>query len=224
LEIDIVNLGRLEYERALEIQDRQWQKVTSGEGRDTLLLVEHPPVLTLGVRGKRGNILLTEEELSSLGVTVQQAGRGGDVTYHGPGQIVGYPIMNLKNWGKDIHDFVNRIENTFITLLRGDYGIAAVRGDKTYTGVWVGKEKITAVGIQVKRWSTMHGFAFNVNTDLSHFKWIVPCGLTDRGVTSLEKLTNEKQDMNKLFKRTAEVFCDCFNAIPVFCGKKAGVK
>ena len=224
MEIDIVNLGRLEYERALEIQDRQWQKVTSGEGRDTLLLVEHPPVLTLGVRGKRGNILLTEEELSSLGVTVQQAGRGGDVTYHGPGQIVGYPIMNLKNWGKDIHDFVNRIENTFITLLRGDYGIAAVRGDKTYTGVWVGKEKITAVGIQVKRWSTMHGFAFNVNTDLSHFKWIVPCGLTDRGVTSLEKLTNEKQDMNKLFKRTAEVFCDCFNAIPVFCGKKAGVK
>lgn len=212
MELDIVNLGRMEYEKALEIQIDQWQKVSAGEGRDTLFLVEHPPVLTLGVRGKRENILASEDELAGQGVSIQQVSRGGDVTYHGPGQIVGYPIMNLNRWGRDIHDFVDRIEKTFITLLKQDYGIEAVRGDKTYTGVWVGMEKITAIGIQVKRWTTMHGFAFNVNTNLSHFNWIVPCGLTDRGVTSVEKLTGKGQDMSKLFQRTAEVFCECFNA------------
>lgn len=216
MEIDIIKLGRMEYKKALEVQTQHWQKVSSGEGRDTLFLVEHPPVLTLGVRGELDNILLPEDELHRLGVSIEQISRGGDVTYHGPGQIVGYPIMNLNRWGRDIHDYVARIENTFITLLKDDYNISAVVGDKTYTGVWVGTEKITAIGIQVKRWTTMHGFAFNVNTDLSHFGWIVPCGLSDRGVTSLEKLTGEKQDMEKLFKRTAEVFCQCFGAEGVY--------
>lgn len=216
MEIDIVFLGRMDYKEALDIQTDLWQKVSTGESRDTLLLVEHPPVLTLGVRGKRENILVSEEELAQQGVSIQQVSRGGDVTYHGPGQIVGYPIMNLNRWGRDIHDFVDRIENTFITLLKDDYGIEAVRGDKTYTGVWVGVEKITAIGIQVRRWTTMHGFAFNVNTNLSHFNWIVPCGLSDRGVTSVEQLTGQKQDINKLFERTAQAFCQCFNATGVF--------
>jgi len=202
----------MDYKEALELQTQLWQKVSSGEGRDTLLLVEHPPVITLGVRGVQEHILLPEEERTRLGVSTVQVSRGGDVTYHGPGQIVGYPIMNLNRWGRDIHDFVRRIENTFITLLMDDYGIRAERGDKTYTGVWVGMEKITAIGIQVKKWTTMHGFAFNVNTDLSHFQWIVPCGLSDRGVTSLEKLTGLRQDMDKLFQRTAEAFCSCFQA------------
>jgi len=200
----------MDYREALEVQTELWQKVSSGDGRDTLLLVEHPPVITLGVRGMQEHILLPEEERMKLGVSTVQVSRGGDVTYHGPGQIVGYPIMNLNRWGRDIHHFVGRIENTFIRLLQQDYGINAQRGDKTYTGVWVGAEKITAIGIQVKKWTTMHGFAFNVNTDLSHFQWIVPCGLSDRGVTSLEKLTGQKQDMDKLFQRTAEVFCECF--------------
>jgi len=216
LKIDIINLGRTDYLKALETQTRQWEKVSTGEGNDTLFLVEHPPVLTLGVRGKMENILLPRDELNRMGVSIVEVSRGGDVTYHGPGQIVGYPIMNLNRWGREIHDFVNRIENTFITLLKKDYGIDAVRGDKTYTGVWVGNEKITAIGIQVKRWTTMHGFAFNVNTDLSHFGWIIPCGLTDRGVTSVQKLTNKKQDMSALFRRTAEVFCECFGAEPNF--------
>lgn len=211
-----MNLGRMEYAKALEIQTEQWQKVSNEEVKDTLFLVEHPPVLTLGVRGKKDNILLPEEELTRMGVSIEQINRGGDVTYHGPGQIVGYPIMNLKHWGKDVHYFVDIIENTFIKLLKDDYGITATRGDKTYTGVWVENNKITAIGIQVKRWTTMHGFAFNVNTELSHFDWIVPCGLTDRGVTSLEKLTNQKQDIGKLFKRTAEVFCESFGAVPNF--------
>jgi lipoyl(octanoyl) transferase len=212
LNLEIKKLGRVDYEEALEIQTRLWQEVSSGEGRDVLLLVEHPPVITLGVRGTQEHILLPEEERMRLGVSTVQVGRGGDVTYHGPGQIVGYPIMNLNRWGRDIHDFVRKIENTFITLLKDDFGIHAERGDKTYTGVWVGTEKITAIGIQVKKWTTMHGFAFNVNTDLSHFQWIVPCGLSDRGVTSLEKLTGQRQDMNRLFQRVAEVFCGCFQA------------
>ncbi len=212
MNLDIIRLGTMEYQKALELQTELWQKVSNGEGRDTLLLVEHPPVVTLGVRGQQEHILLPEEERVRLGVSTVQVSRGGDVTYHGPGQIVGYPIMNLNRWGRDIHDFVGRIENTFITLLKEDYGIHAQRGDKTYTGVWVGMEKITAIGIQVKKWTTMHGFAFNVNTNLSHFQWIVPCGLSDRGVTSLEKLTGQKQDMEKLFQRTAEVFCDSFRA------------
>lgn len=216
MQIDVITLGRMEYTKALEIQNEKWQKVSNEDERDTLFLVEHPPVITLGVRGKKENILLPEEELVKMGVTIQQVNRGGDVTYHGPGQIVGYPVMNLKHFGRDIHYFVERIEDTFIKLLKDDYGITAGRGDKTYTGVWVGNDKITAIGIQVKRWTTMHGFAFNVNTDLSHFKWIVPCGLTDKGVTSLEKLTNTKQDMEKLFRRTAEVFCESFGVTPNF--------
>lgn len=216
MNLEVRRLGRMEYEKALDLQTELWQKVSSGEGRDTLLLVEHPPVITLGVRGQKEHILLPEEELSRLGVSTVHVGRGGDVTYHGPGQIVGYPIMNLNHWGRDIHDFVSRIGNTFIRLLKEDYGIVAERGEKTYTGVWVGQDKITAIGIQVKKWTTMHGFAFNVNTDLSHFNWIVPCGLSDRGVTSLEKLTGQKQDMEKLFDRIAELFGECLGASIAF--------
>lgn len=216
MHIDIINLGMMEYTKALEIQYAKWNKVSNEEESDTLFLVEHPPVITLGIRGKREHILVPEEELEKMGISVQQASRGGDVTYHGPGQIVGYPIMNLKHFGRDIHYFVERIENAFINLLKEDYGISAERGDKTYTGVWVGNDKITAIGIQVKRWTTMHGFAFNVNTDLSHFRWIIPCGLADRGVTSLERLTNQKQDMKKLFRRTAEAFCESFGVTPNF--------
>ena len=150
-----------------------------------------------------------------MGVSIEQINRGGDVTYHGPGQVVGYPIINLKHYGKDVHYFVDRIENTFIKLLREDYGITAASGEKTYTGVWVGKENN-------RHWNsgkTLDNYAWfclNVNTDLSHFSWIVPCGLTDAGVTSIQKITGQEQDMQKLFKRTAEVFCDSFGAKPNF--------
>ncbi|NLY18806.1 MAG: lipoyl(octanoyl) transferase LipB [Clostridiaceae bacterium] len=214
MEIDIIDLGYMEYEKALEIQMNQWEKVFREEARNTLFLVEHPPVITLGVRGKEDNILLPREELKRLGVSIHRISRGGDVTYHGPGQIVGYTVMNLNHWGRDLHLFIERIEDTFIRLLWKSYGIAAARGDKTYTGVWVGTDKITAIGIQVKKWTTMHGFAFNVNTDLSHFKWLIPCGLTDKGVTSVEKLTDKKQDMELLKRETAEMFCQSFNAAP----------
>ncbi len=214
MRINIVNLGRMDYMEALEIQERLHGAVQHGRVEDTLLLVEHPPVITVGRNGKQENILISSEELHSLGVRVYNVSRGGDVTYHGPGQIVGYPIMDLKNYGRSIKGFVERIEKVFISLLDKEYGISAEAGDDRYTGVWVGNEKITAIGIAVKRWVTMHGFAFNVNTQLEHFKWIVPCGLSDRGVTSLEKLTGIRQDYDKLVDMTAQYFCKVFDITP----------
>lgn len=178
--IKVSKLGRMDYQESLEIQERLMKAVQLGEEEDTLLLVEHPPVLTIGKSGKYNNVVVPEDVLKSKGVTIYEVSRGGDVTYHGPGQIVGYPIMDLKKHGRDIRNFVWKIEEVFIRLLKEQYGIVAHREEKKYTGVWVGEEKITAIGIAVKHWTTMHGFAFNVNTNLDHFKWIIPCGLADR--------------------------------------------
>lgn len=214
MKVNIVKLGRMDYMEALGIQERLLGLVQQDRARDTILFVEHPPVITIGRSGKHENILISSEELNALGVRVYNVSRGGDATYHGPGQIVGYPIMNLKNYGKSIKNFVARLEDVFISLLGKEYGILAQAGGNGYTGVWVGSEKITAIGIAVKRWVTMHGFAFNVNTQLEHFKWIVPCGLTDRGVTSLEKLTGTRQDYDKLTDMTAHYFCKVFDVMP----------
>lgn len=213
--MNIVRLGLMDYGRALEIQELLLDKRQHGQISDVLLLVEHPPVLTVGRSGKYSNIITGLEELKTLGITVYDVSRGGDVTYHGPGQVIGYPIMNLENYGKDIKDFVWRIEEVFIRLLMGEYGITAHREEKKYTGVWVGDEKITAIGIAVKRWVTMHGFAFNVNTDLDHFKWINPCGITDKGVTSLQKILGNPLDFDKLNSLVTRYFCDVFSVQPV---------
>lgn len=177
---------------------------------DTLLLLEHPPVLTLGKRTQPGNIRLSPEELSALAVEVFPVNRGGDVTYHGPGQLVGYPILDLKQHGRDINLFTEGLSTVFIRLLAQEYGIVAHSESSRHTGVFVGSDKITAFGISVRHWVTMHGFAFNVNTDLSHFDWIVPCGLTDRGVTSLERLTGVKQDMNQVMDGVEAQFREIF--------------
>jgi lipoyl(octanoyl) transferase len=212
--IKIINLGRMDYQKALHIQENLVAKRQAGEGVDTLLLVEHPPVLTLGRRGKYSNIIVPEELLKTNNVKVYEISRGGDVTYHGPGQIVGYPIMDLRNYGRDIKDFVWKIEEIFIRLLDREFSIKASREENKYTGVWVGDKKITAIGIAVKKWVTMHGFAFNVNTNLDHFNWIVPCGLADRGVISLEKILGETQDFNKLNDLVARYFCQVFDLEP----------
>lgn len=208
--IDVVELGRLEYGKALEIQEKLLSLRQNGEIGDTMLLVEHNPVLTLGKRGEYSNILLPVETLKEEGVEIFEVSRGGDVTYHGPGQIVGYPIMDLNAHGRDIKEYVWKIEEIFIELLKEDYGISAQRDEKKYTGVWVGSEKITAIGIAVKRWVTMHGFAFNVNTNLDHFKWINPCGITDKGVTSLQKLLGYPLDYEKLNDRVIYYFSRVF--------------
>lgn len=212
--IKIINLGRMDYQEALDIQEKLVAERQAGEGMDTLLLVEHPPVLTLGRRGKLDNIVVSEEFLRANNIKVYEISRGGDITYHGPGQIVGYPVMDLRNHGRDIKDFVWRIEETFIRLLDEQYNIKAVREDNKYTGVWIDDKKITAIGIGVKKWVTMHGFAFNVNTNLDHFNWIIPCGLADRGVISLEKILGEPQDINRLNDLVARYFCQVLNLEP----------
>ena len=215
MKINIVRLGKIDYKDALDIQEKLLDLRQQHKIGDVILLLEHPPVLTLGRRGEYANILLPRQELEASGVSVYEVTRGGDVTYHGPGQIVGYPIMDLNNHGKDVKDFVWKIEEVFIRLLKEEYNISADRDENKYTGVWVGNEKITAIGIAVKRWVTMHGFAFNVNTQLEHFKWINPCGITDKGVTSLQKLLGHPLDFERLNGQVADYFCRVFGIQPV---------
>lgn len=210
----IVRLGLMDYGKALEIQEKLLEKRQQNLVGDVLLLVEHPPVLTVGRSGKYSNIITGMEELKSLGITVYDVNRGGDVTYHGPGQVVGYPVMGLDKYGRDVKEYVWRIEEVFIRLLKEEFNITAHREEKKYTGVWVDDEKITAIGIAVKRWVTMHGFAFNVNTNLEHFKWINPCGITDKGVTSLQKILRRPLDFNRLNDLVTRYFCDVFSVLP----------
>lgn len=193
------NLGHMKYEEIFELQKtlltlRQEKKVD-----DLLLIVEHEPVITKGLRATDENILKSKDELISMNVKVLDIRRGGDVTYHGPGQIVGYPIVDLRNYGKGVRQFVEKLEEVFISYLRDVHDIEAGRNPEN-TGVWVGNNKITAIGLEIKKWISMHGFAFNVNTNLEHFKWIVPCGLVGKGVTSLEELVGSELDIEKVKK------------------------
>lgn len=209
MKLNICMLGLVPYKQALDLQYQLLSKRQKGEIEDTLLLLEHPPVITLGIRGKYSNIYLPLELLREKGVDVIEVRRGGDVTYHGPGQIVGYPIMDLSMMGKRIHPFIQGLELTIISLLKNEFGIDAENRTDKFTGVWVGDKKITAIGVAVDKWVTMHGFAFNVNTDLSHFDWINPCGLS-MGVTSVEALTGEKADMKRIYSLTADYFAGAF--------------
>ena len=186
--LEVRRLGLVAYADALAFQRQLVQERRAEAIPDQLLLVEHPPVLTLGVRGDggRSHILATPDALASRGIEVFETGRGGDITYHGPGQIVGYPIVNLKPDRCDVHGYVRDLEEVLIRVA-ADYGITGRRIDGL-TGVWVGEEKLAAIGVRISRWVTSHGFALNHRTDLSHFGLIVPCGIADRGVTSLAEL------------------------------------
>lgn len=216
--IKVVRLGRKEYPEALALQEKLRRLRHEGKVGDTLLLLEHPPVITLGRRGESSNIHLPKEVMETLGIKIFEVTRGGDVTYHGPGQIVGYPIFDLNEHGRDLREFVRKLKEVFILLLKEEYGIEAHGDDKKYTGVWVGLEKITAIGLAVRQWVTMHGFAFNVNTNLKHFKWINPCGLTDKGVTSLQKLLSRPLDMALVNGQVAETFCRVFEGTADWVG------
>lgn len=213
MKLSIIKLGLIEYQVALDLQLKILKLSQQEAIGNVLLLLEHPPVLTIGINGKDNNILINEDALCEMGVAVFRSNRGGDVTYHGPGQVVAYPIMNLNNFGKDVKDYVRLLEETSIRLMKEEYGLNADR--KTgFPGVWVGNDKITAIGCAVKRWVTMHGFAFNVNTNLEHFKWINPCGFTDKGVTSLEKLLGGSQDMDMVTNYIIKHFTNLFNMEP----------
>ncbi len=186
--LEVRRLGRMPYGEALELQKSLVEQRRAGTVGDLLLLVEHPSVLTLGVRGGggRAHILVSDEELAARQIGVFETRRGGDITYHGPGQIVGYPIIDLDPDRRDVHKYVRDLEEVLIRVA-ADYGIATGRVSGL-TGVWAGDEKLAAIGVRIQRWVTSHGFALNHTTDLSHFGLIVPCGISDKGVTSLQTL------------------------------------
>ena len=198
------------YADALELQRALVDERRRNQIDDQLVFVEHPDVLTLGVRGDggRSHILATSEALASRGVEVHETGRGGDVTYHGPGQIVGYPIVDLKPDRCDVHKYVRDLEEVLIRTA-ADYGIEAGRIEGL-TGVWVGGEKLAAIGVRIARWVTSHGFALNVTTDLEGFRLIVPCGIADRGVTSLSRLLGRNISLDEVQDRIVAHFCRVF--------------
>ncbi|AEJ41936.1 lipoate-protein ligase B [Sulfobacillus acidophilus TPY] len=205
-----VDLGSMAYQPAWDLQRRVGQKVLDGEWPDVVLTVEHPPVYTVGraAHGTLTNLLWDEDHLQAEGIEVFQVDRGGDITYHGPGQLVGYPILNLNRYGRDLHLYLRRLEDALIRALLV-FGIEAGRMPP-HTGVWVGNEKIAAIGVKASRWVTQHGFALNVDPNLAHFSGIIPCGIQDKGVTSMRRLLDRPVTLAEVrpvvLEKLAEVF------------------
>jgi lipoyl(octanoyl) transferase len=208
--LEVRRLGLMAYDDALALQRELVEERRADRIPDLLLLLEHPPVITLGVRSEiaRANVVATSERLAELGIDVHETGRGGDVTYHGPGQIVGYPILDLRPDRCDVHKYVRDLEDVMIRVC-AEYGVQAGR-ITGLTGAWVGAEKIGAIGIRISRWITSHGFAFNVSTNLDHFKLIIPCGISDRGVTSLERRTGRSIPLTEVEDAIARRFAEVF--------------
>ena len=208
----VKHLGLMPYQESWTLQLELFDAVLAGREDDTLLLVEHPHVYTFGRGTNIANFLLSDDQLASLGVAKFEIERGGDVTYHGPGQLVGYPILNLAHFKEDLGWYLRSLEGSIIGVLKS-YGITGFRIEGR-TGVWVGEagreEKIAAIGVRSSRWCTMHGFAFNINTDLSYFNHIIPCGIADRGVTSLQKILGATVSMEEVAERYVESFQDVF--------------
>ncbi|NNF04030.1 MAG: lipoyl(octanoyl) transferase LipB [Rhodothermales bacterium] len=222
-EVVVCRLGRTEYRPAWDLQRRIQTRLIEDKRAveperipHVFLLVEHPPVYTLGKSGEKDNLLASEEDLRRRGASFVQIDRGGDITYHGPGQIVGYPILDLDDFTTDIHLYLRNLEEMIIRTC-SDFGVAAGRVDDR-TGVWVGPDsrgserKICAMGIRCSRWVTMHGFAMNVDPDLSDFGMIIPCGIDDRGVTSLVRETDRTIEMSDVEARIIHHFGDVFGA------------
>lgn len=201
--------GTLDYHDACTMQRRLAEDVRNGAG-PALILLEHPPTYTLGARGKREHLLLSLDAFASRGAAVVETDRGGDVTFHGPGQLVAYPIMDLRARGQGPVWYVRRLEQTIIDTLVG-FGIDAGRRQGA-PGVWVGGEKIAAIGVRVSRGVTTHGFALNVNTDLSYFEHIIPCGIRDAAVTSMQRLTGVRYEMREVEGAVAASFARLFGA------------
>jgi lipoyl(octanoyl) transferase len=202
-------LGLVSYQDGLRLQESAVDRLRSGDAPEQLLLLEHPHVFTLGRGADSANILADQLQLQSTSVEVHETGRGGDVTYHGPGQLVGYPIINLKPDRCDVHRYVRDIEEVLIRTI-GKFGVTGAR-ITGLTGVWVDNEKIGAIGVRIARWITSHGFALNVNTDLSYFKMIVPCGITDKGVTSLSRLLGREVELYDVAEVAAAQFAEVFD-------------
>ena len=212
--MEVRRLGLIGYAEALEIQRELVERRKRGEIPDQLLLLEHPDVITLGVKARndRTHVLESEESLAARGVALFETGRGGDVTYHGPGQLVGYPILDLNPDRRDVHRYVRDLEEVLIQAV-GAFGIEAGRVPGL-TGIWVGppgrEAKLAAIGVRISRWVTSHGFALNVNTNLARFGLIVPCGITDTGVTSMEQLLGHSVPMDEVETTVERAFSSVF--------------
>jgi len=205
-------LGRVRYADGLELQADLVRQRQAGQVPDTLLLLEHDPVFTLGRNARHENVLLPEETLRARGFELFETGRGGDVTYHGPGQLVAYPIVCLSPDRRDVHRYVRDLEEVMIRTC-ANFGVEAGRL-KGLTGTWVGHDKIGAIGVRIARWVTSHGLALNVGTDLSSFRLIVPCGIRGHGVTSLERLLGRRVALEEVMGPLTTHFCEVLDRSP----------
>lgn len=218
--IQVVRLGRTAYARCWALQEHLLSARIAGSAPDTLLLTEHDPVYTIGRAGDDNHLLASDTERAARGVELFHNDRGGDITYHGPGQLVGYPILNLDAYYRNLHRFLRDLEEVAIRTLH-TFGIEGTRLPG-YTGVWVNGEKICAIGIKTRQWCTMHGFALNVSTDLSFFDRIIPCGIFERGVTSMQRLMPAAPPLAEVETELSARFGDVFGAAMSECADLAG--
>lgn len=210
--IEVIRLGRIRYAAAIELMEKRVEDRLADRSGDTLFLLEHEPVLTMGRRANEENIVVNRDALAARGIEVFETGRGGDVTYHGPGQIVGYPVLNLAPDRKDVRRYVADLEETMIRTCAA-YGITAGR-ESGMIGAWIeGERKIGAIGVRISRWVTSHGFALNVSTSLDGFKLIVPCGLRDKGVTSMAAELDRAIDVGDVLDAVERSFREVFDAV-----------
>jgi lipoyl(octanoyl) transferase len=200
--------GLVPYAQAVALQESHVRELINGRGPECLILLEHPHVITMGRGFHRENLLFSPDWLAQHGIAVEESGRGGDVTYHGPGQLVGYPILDLRE-KPDLHFYLRQLEDLMIQAV-GDFGVSAGR-KAGMTGIWVGNEKIGAIGVRVVKWITSHGFALNVNTDLRYFEYIVPCGIREHGVTSMQKLLGREIAMRDVRESVISHFAQIFD-------------
>ncbi|UNC93406.1 lipoyl(octanoyl) transferase LipB [Candidatus Contubernalis alkaliaceticus] len=206
--LQVIDWGSMEYSRGYEQQQRLVKARSQELIPDTLILVSHPPVFTIGCRGSRKEILASEDVLKGAGISVKKVDRGGAVTYHGPGQLVVYPILDLRSQGRNLHDLIYKYEAAVISTLKC-FRISAGRNPE-YIGVWVSGHKICAVGIGVKHWISYHGLALNISTNLDHYNYIVPCGITHLGITSMEKVLNKPVQHDEVKKAFVKAFIEEF--------------
>jgi lipoate-protein ligase B len=207
--VAVWQLGVMEYGAAYQLQKKLHQQRVAGEVKDTLLLLEHPPTITVGKAGSTENILVPRETLHQMGISLYFVDRGGDVTYHGPGQLVGYPILDLSSRGGDLKRYVRDLEEVLIRTL-DDFSIMAGR-DPEHVGVWVGQKKIASIGLNIRDWVTMHGFALNVSTNLEGFSLIHACGVKDRKTVSMKGLLASQPSMEHLTVRLLQHFSEVFD-------------
>ena len=217
----VYRIGLIEYEIACRLQKYLYHKRLDEKIHDVLLLLEHPPTLTIGKSGRLENILVSANQLRQNGVSLFSTERGGDVTYHGPGQLVAYPIISLTQRGRDVHAYVYDLEEVVISTLK-DFSINAER-DKSHAGVWIQNEEVAAIGLHIRKWVTMHGFALNVNPDLKNFSLINPCGFSDRQATSMSRILGRSISMEAVIDRIIVHFSNVFNT-PVKSGSITALK